>query len=46
VPLKTRIRGVPGSQRHVRFLQTGRNIELVLDEGGRGWLREPGSPDN
>jgi hypothetical protein len=24
---------------HVRFYQTGANVELVLDEGGRGWLR-------
>jgi hypothetical protein len=40
VPLRTRIRSVRGSSRHVRFLQTGRDVELVLDEGGRGWLRE------
>lgn len=43
VPLRTRIRSVPGRQHHVRFLQTGCNVELVLDEGGRGWLREPGA---
>jgi hypothetical protein len=41
VPLRTRIRSVRGRRNHVRFLQTGRNVELVLDEGGRGWLREP-----
>ena len=40
VPLRTRIRSVPGRQHRVRFLQTGANVELVLDEGGRGWLRE------
>lgn len=39
VPLRTRIRRVPGRLHHVRFLQTGVNVELVLDEGGRGWLR-------
>lgn len=39
VPLRTRIRSVRGRRHHVRFLQTGHNVELVLDEGGRGWLR-------
>jgi hypothetical protein len=43
VPLRTRIRSVPGRRHHVRFLQTGRDVELVLDEGGRGWLRSPGT---
>ncbi len=41
VPLRTRIRSVQGRQHHVRFLQTGSDVELVLDEGGRGWLRAP-----
>jgi len=41
VPLRTRIRGVAGSTRHVRFFQTACNVELVLDEGGHGWLRNP-----
>ena len=40
VPLRTRIRSVRGREHRVRFLQTGVNVELVLDEGGRGWLRE------
>jgi hypothetical protein len=39
VPLRTRIRRVPGRSYHVRFFQTATNAELVLDEGGRGWLR-------
>lgn len=43
VPLRTRIRSVRGRLHHVRFLQTGHNVELVLDEGGRGWLRAPES---
>jgi len=41
VPLRTRIRSVRGRRHRVRFLQTGANVELVLDEGGRGWLRSP-----
>lgn len=41
VPLRTRIRRVRGRRHHVRFFQTGANVELVLDEGGRGWLRSP-----
>jgi len=41
IPLRTRIRSVSGARHLVRFLQTGHNVELVLDEGGRGWLREP-----
>jgi hypothetical protein len=43
VPLRTRIRSVAGRLHHVRFLQTGSNVELVLDEGGHGWLRAHGS---
>lgn len=43
VPLRTRIRSVPGHDHHVRFFQTGANVELVLDEGGRGWLRAGGA---
>src|SRR5579884_4113192 len=41
VPLRTRIRMLRGSNRYIRFLHTGCNLELVLDEGGRGWLRAP-----
>ena len=44
VPLRTRIRSVPDRQHHVRFYQTGANVELVLDEGGRGWLRPGVAP--
>ncbi|HEY7295682.1 MAG TPA: hypothetical protein VH916_11620, partial [Dehalococcoidia bacterium] len=39
VPLRQRIRSVRGLRHRVRFFQTGRDVELVLDEGGRGWLR-------
>ncbi|HLZ70920.1 MAG TPA: hypothetical protein VKV26_13545 [Dehalococcoidia bacterium] len=39
VPLRQRIRSMRGGRHRLRFLQTGSNVELVLDEGGRGWLR-------
>lgn len=39
VPLRQRIRRTRAGRHRVRFFQTGRNVELVLDEGGHGWLR-------